>query len=161
MDLVYIGKLVNTHGLNGEVRIISDFEYKESVFKEDNIIYINNTKYIIKSYRKHKNFDMVTLDGITNIDSANELKGNNVYINRDDYKFDGYLSVDLIGLNVYDNDTYKGKVVEIEKNNKYSLLIVDGIKRHIVPNIKEFVSKIDLDNKKIYINYIKGLDLED
>ena len=33
MDYVYIGKLVNTHGIKGEVRIISDFPYKERVFK--------------------------------------------------------------------------------------------------------------------------------
>ena len=149
MDLVYIGKLVNTHGLKGEVKIISDFEYKEKVFKLNNVIYINEERYIIKSYRKHKNFDMVTLDGISNIDSVERLKGYNVYINRDDYKFDGYLDIDLIGLDVYDNNTYKGKIVDIEKNNKYSLLIIDGVKRHIVPNIKEFVSKVDIENRKI------------
>ena len=40
MDLICIGKLVNTHGIKGEVRIISDFKYKDTVFKIDNIIYI-------------------------------------------------------------------------------------------------------------------------
>ena len=39
----YLGKLVNTHGLRGEVKIISDFKYKDIVFKEGNIIYIDNT----------------------------------------------------------------------------------------------------------------------
>lgn len=160
MDLVYIGKLVNTHGLKGEVKIISDFEYKSDVFNIDNSIYIKEKKYIIKSYRKHKNYDMVILDGIDNIDLALNLKGENVYINRSDYKFDGYLNVDLIGLEVYDNNTYKGKVIDIEKGSKYDLLIIDGIKKHLVPNISEFIKEIDLKNNKIYIKYIKGLDLE-
>ena len=34
MNLIYVGKLVNTHGLKGEVRLISDFKFKEDVFKE-------------------------------------------------------------------------------------------------------------------------------
>ena len=49
MNLINIGKIVNTHGLKGEIRIISDFKYKKDVFKTDNIVYINNEKYIIKS----------------------------------------------------------------------------------------------------------------
>ena len=48
MNLIYIGKLVNTHGLKGEVRIISDFKFKDVVFKKNNNIYINDNKYIIK-----------------------------------------------------------------------------------------------------------------
>lgn len=161
MDLLYIGKLVNTHGLKGEVKIISDFEYKYEVFKINNCIYINDKKYIIKSYRKHKNYDMVLLSDITSIDLAMDLKGENVYINRDDYKFDGYLNVDLIGLDIYDNDTYKGKVVSIEKNSKYDLLVVEGTKKFMIPKIDYFIKEVDLNNKKIFINYIKGLDFED
>ena len=161
MDLIYIGKLVNTHGLKGEVRIISDFEYKKDVFKPDNSIYINNTKYIIKSYRTHKNYDMLMLDGVNNIDDALNLKGFNVYINRNDYEFEGILRTDLIGLSVYDGDKLKGKVTDIETNSLYDILVVDGIKKHLIPYIPEFIEKVDLNNKKIYVKYIKGLDYED
>lgn len=160
MNLIYIGKLVNTHGIKGEVRIISNFKYKTDVFKKDNIIYINNEEYKINSYRVHKMFDMITIDGINSIDDALKLKGNNVYINKDSYTFDGYLNEDLIGLNVYDNDTYKGKIVEILEGIKYDLLVIDGVKRHMVPNIPEFIKNVDLENNKIDINYIKGLDDE-
>ena len=161
MNLVYIGKLVNTHGIKGEVRIISDFKYKEEVFKKDNYIYIDNNKYKINSYRKHKEYDMVILDTINSIDDALKLKGNNVYVDRNDYTFEGFLNEDLIGLDVYDKDTYKGKVKEILKGVKYDLLVVEGAKRHLIPNIDKFVKKVDLKNKKIEIEYILGLDNED
>ena len=161
MNLIYIGKLVNTHGLKGEVRIISDFKFKEDVFKTNNNIYINENKYTINSYRKHKMFDMITLNEINDIDSALELKGYNVYINKDEYKFNGYLDEDLIGLDVYDNNIYKGKIIDIYKTNTNDLLVIDGNKRHMIPNIDAFVDKVDLDNNKVYINYIKGLDNED
>lgn len=161
MNLIYIGKLVNTHGIKGEVRIISDFKFKDVVFNKGNILYINNSKYEINSYRIHKIYDMVTFNGFTNIDDVLELKGSNVYINRDDYKFDGFLNEDLIGLSVYDNGIYKGKIIDILKTNTNDLLVINGNKKHMVPNIDEFVKKIDLENKKIEIKYIRGLDCED
>ena len=161
MNLIYIGKLVNTHGLKGEIRIISDFKYKDVVFKVNNSIYIKDNKYIIKSYRKHKIFDMITLEDINNIDDALELKGSNVYINRDDYEFNGYLDEELIGLDVYDEDEYKGKVVDIYSISTNDMLVIEGKRRHMVPYREEFIEKIDLKNNKIYVNYIKGLDNED
>ena len=131
------------------------------IFKEGNTIYIEDTPYVIKSYRIHKNFDMVKLEGITKIEQAEVFKGSNVYIDKSNYTFPGVLDSDLVGLNVYDKTKYKGKVVGIEKSLLYSLLIVDGVKRHLIPNIDKFINKVDLDSKKIYINYIKGLDNED
>ena len=158
--LLFIGKVVNTHGIKGEIRIISDFKYKNEVFKINNLIYINNNSYIIKSYRKHKNYDMITLDNINDINIAYNLKGNNVYIKKDDYNFSGILDEDLIGMEVYDKDIYKGKVIEILKSNKYDFIVVDGIKRHLIPNIPEFIKNIDINKNKIIVNYIRGLDNE-
>ncbi len=160
-NLVYIGKIVNTHGLKGEIRIISDFKFKKEVFKIGNVVYIDNKKYIISSYRQHKQYEMITLIGIETIELAENFKGLNLYIDRNDYKFDGYLNEDIIGLDVYDNDAFKGKVVDILKSSKYEILVIDGIKKHLVPNIPKFVKEIDLENKKIYIEYIRGLDNED
>lgn len=161
MNLIYIGKLVNTHGLKGEVKIISDFKFKDVVFNKNNNIYINNDKYTINSYRKHKMFDMVTLEGVNDIDDALNLKGNNIYIDKNEYVFNSYLNEDLIGLEVYDNETYKGKITDIYKTSANDLLVVEGNKKHMVPNIDTFIKKVDLENNRIYINYIKGLDNED
>lgn len=161
MNLIYLGKLVNTHGIKGEVRIISDFKYKNTIFKKNNKLYIDNKPYTIETYRVHKMFDMVKLDSINSIDDALNIKGKNVYINKDEYIFDGYLDEDLIGLEVYDNKEYKGKIIDIYKTNTNDLLVIDGIKKHMVPNIENFVKEVDIENKKIYIEYIRGLDNED
>lgn len=161
MDLIYIGKIVNTHGLKGEIKIISDFKYKLDVFKNNNVIHINNNKYTIKSYRYHKIYDMITLENVESIEQAEEIKGLNIYINKSDYKFNGYLNEELIGLDVYDKEKYKGKVVDILKTSTNDLFVIDGAKKHMVPNIPEFIKEIDLKNKKINIEYIRGLDNED
>ena len=58
MKYVLIGKLVNTHGLKGEVRILSQFKYKNKVFIPGMKIYIGKDKVCeeITSYRHHKIF---------------------------------------------------------------------------------------------------------
>ena len=161
MDLTYLGKIVNTHGIKGEVRIISDFEYKKEAFKTNNQLVIDNDILTIKTYRKHKNYDMVTFKEKDDINDVLKYKGSKVYIDRDNIKFPGILNQDLIGLEVYDNNTLTGKVVDIYKTNQYDLLVIDGIKRHMIPNIDKFIKKIDLNNNKIEVNYIKGLIDED
>ena len=91
MDFLYLGKIVNTHGIKGEIRILSDFKYKEQVFKKGNNIYIGKDKIkeVLNSYRVHKNYDMVTLEGINDINDVLKYKGMNVYIDRNEYKFEG------------------------------------------------------------------------
>ena len=51
--------------------------------------------------------------------------------------------------------------LNMDHSSKYDLLVIEGIKKHLVPNIPEFVKKVDLDNKRIEIEYIRGLDNED
>ena len=69
MQKVYVGKVVGTHGIKGEIRIISDFQFKDKVFVVGNSLVINDKDYVIRSYRKHKNFDMVTLNDYNDINN--------------------------------------------------------------------------------------------
>ena len=71
------------------------------------------------------------------------------------------LDEDLIGLSVYDKEKYKGKVIDILKTTLYDLLVIEGNRKHMVPNIDVFIKNVDLDKKRIEISYIKGLDHED
>ena len=162
MNLIFLGKLVNTHGIKGEVRIISDFKYKNQVFKIGNELIINNKQLVIDSYRVHKNYDMVTFKGISTIDEVLKYKNGDVYFDRDKIAITGILNEELIGLDVYDLDSIKkGKVIDIYKTKQYDLIVIQNKRKYMVPYIDEFVKKIDINNKKIIINYIKGLEDED
>ena len=112
MELVYVGKIVNTHGIKGELRIRSDFEKKELVFKVGNKIIIDKEEHTIRTYRYHKIFDMITIDEYDNINDVLCYVGKNVYVSRDSLKLtsDDYLLSDLIGLSVVFNDTVYGVV---------------------------------------------------
>ena len=156
--MLYIGNLVNTHGIKGEVRIISNFKYKDVVFKPNNYLYINDEKLKIKTYRKHKNYDMVTFDHYNNINDVLKFKGSKVYINQDDFTFDGPLNEDLYGKKVYNNGKYIGILKEIIKNGGGELLVVEGEKEYLIPYVDEFVKDI---NENIELDLIKGFIDED
>lgn len=161
MDFIYIGKIVNTHGIKGEVRILSNFKYKGNIFIKNTNLYVgkNKEKLIINSYRQHKNFDQVTFAQVEDINDVLKYKGESVYINRGEVKIDGILNEDLIGIDVFGNNKLIGSVTDIVNNGVYDILVIDN--KNLVPYIDEFVKNIDINNKRIDINLIEGLINED
>jgi len=163
MNYIKIGKLVNTHGIKGEVKILSDFTKKELVFIPDFMLYLGNKKVpmTILSYRHHKMFDMVTFKGITNINEVLYLKGFDVFIDKDDLvlKENDYLLEDLIGMSVVEDGEILGKVNDLMYNNGNNLLSVLGANSFYIPVKGDFIKKVDLDNKVIEVKNAKGLIL--
>lgn len=159
MDYIYIGDIVNTHGIKGEVRILSNFKYKSMIFKSGFSLYVGNKyeKMIINSYRRHKNFDMVVFDGIFSINDVLKYKGDPVYILRNSISV-LYFNDDLIGMSVYSNNQFIGKITSIVNNGIYDILVIsnNGVDS-MVPNIDEFVIGIDVVNSRVDINVIEGL----
>ena len=161
MNFVYIGELVNTHGLKGEVKIISDFKEKDKVFKVGNKIYtgINYDCLEITSYRRHQNYDMVTFKGINDINDVLKYKGSNAYINREEYKFDGYLYEDIIGLDVIIDNKKYGVVDTFLFSTAHPIIVIKDKdnNKHFVPYIDEYVKEINLEKHEILIEVIDGL----
>lgn len=160
MEYIYIGDIVNTHGIKGEVRIISDFKYKSDVFKTGFNLYIgkDKIKQEINTYRIHKNYDMVTFKNIDDINDVIEYKGMKVYIKRSELKIDGILDEDIIGMDVYSDNKKVGIVIDIMRSNAHDILVIkDDDNKYLVPYINEFIEHIDVDNKRIDIKEIEGL----
>ena len=152
MKRIVIGKYVNTHGIKGEIRIKSNFPYKDKVFKIGNEIIIDKP-YTITSYRVHKEYDMVTLEGINSINDIIHLKNSLVYIERDKYLDNNdYLDTDLIGFKLINNELDL-VVTDISYINDKKKLLVSENK--LIPF--ELIDKIDYSNKIIFIKDVMGL----
>ena len=159
MDKVFIGKIVSTHGIKGELKILSDFPYKDKVFVVDKKIIIDDKEYTIKSYRVHKNFDMVTLDNYNDINEVLFLLKKNVYVSKDSLSFnDGeILDEDLITYKVLTNTGKVGIIKEIFKaseTNKIIRVLFD--KEVLIPY--NFIKKIDKYKKEITVELIDGMN---
>ncbi|MBQ4263814.1 MAG: 16S rRNA processing protein RimM [Bacilli bacterium] len=157
-EYILIGKIVNTHALKGEVRLISDFEYKEKVFVINNELYIGKekNKETIETYRKHKNFDMVKFKGIETINEVIKYKGQKVYILKETLNLgeDEILIDELIDMQVVFNNEILGEVEEYRNDSGNKIIKVSG---KYIPYNKNFIEKIDKKERKIYYKNIEGL----
>ena len=152
MKYINVGKLVNTHGLKGEVRILSNFRHKQNVFVKGMKLYIGKKKeeFTINTYRFHKIYDMVTFDGINNINDVEYLKGSQVFINEEDLILDnGIYSGILIGFKVISDNKEIGIITEIIDTPANEVIRVGD--KILIPYVDEFIEKIDSENKILYV----------
>ena len=158
MDYVLVGKLVNTHGIKGEVRSISDFEFKSRVFVKDVNLYIGDEKekVTICSYRRHKNFDMCLFKEYNYINDVLKFKGKKVYVDRSVLNFsdDEFLDSDLIHLDVIYDEKNIGKIDDILLNNGYKLFVIGD---KYIPYNDEFIENIDFVNRVIILKNLEGI----
>lgn len=160
MNKIYVGAIVSTHGIKGEIRIISKLEQslKEKVFKVDNSILINDKEYKLRSYRRHKNYDMVLLDDFNNINDVLFLMKQKVYIDskyielsaKEDFELN-YMEYEVIT-----SDNQKGVVKSLEETgNNYKIMrVVINNKEELVPYNEHFLKKIDSSKKQVEIELL-------
>ena len=158
-EMIYIGKTVSTFGIKGELKVISDFEYCDRAYQVNKKILINNIEHVISGIRYHKNYVLLKIDNLNNINDILKYVGFNIYIKRIDLglKEDEYLYKDLINSEVIDDDNTKlGKVIEVLNGNNV-LIKVKGTKEFFIPLIANYISKFDLNKKILYTKNAKEL----
>ncbi len=164
--MLKIGKIVNTHGIKGELRVLSNSDFIDVRFKPNAKIYIDNNEYIIEDGYLHKNFVIIKLLGFDNINDVVKFKNKDIYgdiLDQDVLEEDEYFNQDLEGCSVYNQDNQlRGEVIEVMIGGIYNMLRIKGDNtKGIVPFNNQFIKNVDIDNKKIVINEIKGLIDED
>ena len=156
MKYIRIGRIVNTHALKGEVRLISDFEYKDRVFIKDFILYIGQFKIpeVIETHRIHKQYDMIKFVGINYINDVLKYKGEVVYINEEDLKINDndILESDYVNYLVYVGEKNIGQIEEYRCDNGNKMIKLNN---KYIPYNRDFISKIDKEHKIIYMHDIE------
>ena len=165
MDKILIGKIATTHGIKGELKLLSDFPYKEKVFFVGNTFIIDNIEYKVKSYRPHKKFDMVTFEGYNDINDIEFLLRKKVYIQKEQLNLSDneILDDELIEYKVLTNNDKLGIIKEIflaSASNKILRVEIEG-KEAMIPFNENFVKNIDKNKKEIKIELIGGMLDED
>ena len=160
MDTVYIGKVVGTHGIKGEIRIRSDFPYKEKVFVVGNSLWIEGKEYKITSYRPHKEFDMVTLENYQNINDVLFLLKKEVYVLKSSLNLEKgeILDEDLLTYEVITTKGEKGHIKEIFYASETNKILRIELEREVlIPMNSPMIEEINQEQKKIKINLIDGI----
>ena len=140
---IIIGKIVNTHGVKGELRIRSDFKSNFTIYiGEDQI------EETINTYRPHKTFDMIFLKGYNDINEVLKYKGKLVFVEKEDLllKESDYLDEELLEKEVYLNEKLLGNVKELYYTKANLILVLEDESQ--IPLVKELV---DITKDKIII----------
>ena len=159
MNRLYIGKIVNTHGIKGELRIKDNLTTKQRnvIFKIGSNLIIDDKTYKITSYRVHKDYDMVTFLGLNNINEVLFLKGKKVYKSKNEINLNNedILDSELITYKVRTTDNIEGKILDIEETgNNYKILrLLINNNEVLVPYHKDF-TKIDSNKKEVIVKLL-------
>ncbi|MDR0125896.1 MULTISPECIES: ribosome maturation factor RimM [Bacillus] len=169
LDWLNVGKIVNTHGVRGEVRVVSKTDFPEERYKKGSVLYIfkqgqkDPLKVTVASHRQHKQFDLLTFEEIGSLNEAEQLKESILKVEKehlgslDEGEF--YFH-QIIGCEVYDEqDKLIGQIKEILTPGANDVWVVQrkGKKDALIPYIPSVVKKIDISSKTIHIEVMEGL----
>ncbi|MBC1694911.1 ribosome maturation factor RimM [Listeria welshimeri] len=170
MEKMYnVGKIVNTHGLIGEIRVIATTDFPEERFQVGNTVYLfeKNSKkpgkLIIRSHRKHKNFDLLMFEGLTGIHQVERMKEGVLKIKetqQTDLEENEFYFHEIIGCTVVTTDGEElGEIIEILTPGANDVWVVKGAdkKEKLIPYIADVVKEINTNDKKITIEVMEGL----
>ena len=161
-----IGKIVNTQGIKGEVRIIpTTFDPKRFELLESVQIFIGNvTKTLsIENVRYHKQFVLVKFKEINDMNDAEKLKTAIIKIAESDalpLQEDEYYIADLYDMEVKTvSGEYLGIIIEILFTGANDVYIVkDGDKKEIlIPAIKQCIKEVDIEKNEMTVMLLEGL----
>lgn len=154
-----VGKIINTHGVKGEVKIepwTDDAEFLKK-FKR---FYIDGNPVKLLSGRVHKGFLIAELEGVADINSAMSLKNKVIRGDRGDVKLEKgrFFIQDIIGASVCSEDgTELGKLEEVLDLPAGNVYVVRGEREILIPAVPQFILKTDAEAGLITVRLIDGM----
>jgi 16S rRNA processing protein RimM len=164
-----VGKIVNTHGIRGEVRVISRTDFPEERYKVGNTLWLflpgskEAIELTVKSHRTHKNFNLLTFEGYDNVNQVEKLRDGILKVpenQRGELKEGEFYFQDIIGCLMFTTKGEEiGKVVEILTPGANDVWVVKDAKGKevLIPYIEDIVKKVDVKEKIILIEPMEGL----
>lgn len=166
MEELYVGKVVGTHGLKGEMKIKSNSSFAAERFQKGNKVTLKKEgqSYILECvhHRQHKGMELVTFKDYADINLVEKFRGFEVYAEYDRSLLgeDEYFYHDLIGCEVYNqHEECMGIVDSIMENPRYDILVVkkEGAKNLLIPYINAFILEERIEEKYIRFNQLEGM----
>ena len=167
-EFLNVGKIVNTHGIRGEVRVISQTDFPEERYRKGQrlTLFRENKaplELTVAGHRKHKNFDLLTFEGYPTINDVEPLRDGILKVSKDELSElteNEYYYHEIIGLTVIDAQARElGKIKEILSPGANDVWVVQrkGKKDALIPYIESVVKQIDLDKGEVHIEIPEGL----
>lgn len=163
-DILRVGKIVNTHGLKGEVKVIPLTDDPKR-YNDLEFVLIDGIERKIQGVKYQKDRVIVKVEGINSIEEAEKYKNKYMEIPREyavPLEEDSYYIADIIGCTVYDtNGKDLGKIFDVIQTKNNDVYWIKKPKELLIPVLLEIVTDIDVENKKITIKPVGEWQDED
>lgn len=167
-EFLNVGKIVNTQGLKGEVRVISSTDFADERYREGQVLhlFLGKEKPIpltVKTHRKHKNFDIISFEGHPSINDIEKYRDGILRISSEvlgDLAQDEFYYHEILGLKVFDeNNVELGKIKEILSPGANDVWVVQrqGKKDALIPYIESVVKTVDISGGRVTVEIPEGL----
>jgi 16S rRNA processing protein RimM len=158
-QFITIGKIVNTHGIKGELKIYPLTDNLER-FKQLHKVYIEEKETNVLNCKLQSKRVILKIEGIDTIEDAETYKEKYIQVEREhavELTKDSYFISDIIGCDVFDDeDNYYGKVSEVIHTPNNDVYWIKEKKEILIPALENIVLNIDIEKSKIIIKPVSA-----
>jgi 16S rRNA processing protein RimM len=174
-DFIFIGKIVKSLGLKGFIKVISQTDFNERYESLDSVYLFNEKdneliknkytgflKFEIEDRVLLKDHNRIKFNGYNNRSDVGDLKNCYLVIDKSEktkLSRGNYYYFDLINAKIFSDKKEVGLVKAVENYGGDDLLLIElneSKKKILLPLRKQFINKIDIDNKIIDVTLIEG-----
>lgn len=158
MKLPYIeaGEIVTTHGVRGEVKVLSWMDSPEMLCEFDRCR-IEGREYIMDAVRVQKTCNLVKLRGVDTVEDAQKLRGKTMELYREDISDELIFAAELVDVEVFADGASIGRIKEVLDYPGNSVYVVQGEREYLIPAVKEFILSTDLEKNQMQVKLLKGM----
>ncbi|GAK38538.1 protein RimM [Paenibacillus sp. TCA20] len=162
-----VGKIVNTHGIRGELKVLPLTDFPEERFAKGSKLVIDTGEgqqpVTVESARLHKNMFVVRLNDFTNINEVEKYKGMMLKVSAEyqtELSEDEFYFHQIVGCEVVtDEGEALGTIKEILTPGANDVWVVkaNNGKEILLPYIDDVILHVDVVNQKVTVHLMEGL----
>ena len=156
LPFIEAGEIVTTHGVRGEMKILTWLDSPEDLCDFERCC-IDGKEYKIENCRVQKTCNLLKVAGIDTMEAAQAMRGKIVELYREDISDDVIFGAELIGVDVYAQDTLLGKIEDVLDYPGNQVYVVRGEHEYMIPAVKAFVLSTDLETNRMQVSVIEGM----
>ncbi len=165
MKNIELGKIVNVHGVHGEVKV-NPYADGPEFLRNFSSVFVEGKEYAVKSVKVAKGCSVLKLEGVDTVEAAQKLRERVVSVPETALPKlpEGVFYIkDLEGMEVYAEGDYLGILTEVMKTGANDVYVVENAqgKEYLIPSVPVFIKNRDVEKKRMDITHIRGITYDE
>ncbi len=156
LPFIEAGEIVTTHGVKGEVKVLTWLDDPEMLCEFDRCR-ISGKEYRMEDVRVQKTCNLVKLQGIDTMEAAQLLRGKKLELYREDIDDEVIFAAELMDVEVFADGKSIGRIRDVLDYPGNSVYVVCGEREYMIPAVKEFILSTDVDGNRMEVKLLEGM----